>query len=145
MAFESNFTSVIKTVNDKLKAVDIQKMTAIQASTLLGLMRVRIHMDGIASDGTQIGYYTPAYMKTRKKAGRGSDEKVILSLTRSMENSEELYPLTNGTGIGFSTAENWQKAKWCEETYGKRIFAPTVEEEQTVVAIGQDYIRKHFK
>lgn len=145
MKLETNFASVINTIAGNLSAIDIQRMTALQASSLLATMRVRIHMDGIASDGNPIGIYSPAYMKTRKAAGRGNDTKVILSLTRSMENSEELYPLNNGTGIGFSTSENWQKAQWCEETYGKKIFAPTATEEAMVVAIGEDYIKTHLQ
>ena len=145
MELSSNLPTVIATVSKKLKAVDVRKMTAIQASSLMAAMRVRIFMDGRAKDGNQIGTYTPAYMKVRKAHGRGSDTKVILSLTRSMENSMELYPLTNGTGIGFSTAENVQKANWCERTYGKQIFAPMAEERAMVESIAQEYIHKYIK
>lgn len=135
--------AVISTVSEKLSAIDIDRLTRLQATSLLATMRVRIHQDGVASDGSQIGEYTPAYIKyARKKAGRGTDPKVILSLTRSMENSMELYPIENGTGIGFSTAENWQKAQWCTETYGKEIYAPTASEEAMVKSIGEDYIAK---
>lgn len=145
MKMSTNLPTVINTLVGKLKAVDVQKMTALMASSLMATMRVRIFMDGRASDGNQIGTYTPAYMKVRKANGRGSDTKVILSLTRSMENSISLYPLKNGTGIGFSTAENMQKSSWCEKTYGKQIFAPTVEENAMVVAIGDEYASKMLK
>lgn len=143
MDMKTNMAAVLKTVNDKLTAIDIDRMTRLQATSLLATMRVRIHMDGIASDGNPIGIYTPAYVKyVRQKAGRGTDNTVILSLTRSMENSMELYPIQNGTGIGFSTQENRQKAQWCEETYGKDIYAPTAEETIMCQQIAQDYIKK---
>lgn len=146
MKFSSNMASVINTISTQLSALDVDKMTRIQASTLLATMRVRVHQDGIASDGNPIGTYTPAYVKyVRQKHGRGADNKVILSLTRSMENSMELYPIPNGTGIGFSTAENFQKARWCEENYGKAIYAPTASETAMVLAIGEDYIKKALK
>lgn len=137
---------VLETINKKLSSIDIDRLTRLQATSLLATMRVRIHQDGLDSDGTQIGIYTPAYIKhTRAKAGRGTDNKVILSLTRSMENSMELYPIDNGTGIGFSTQENWQKAQWCEETYKKKIYAPTASETAMVMAIGEDYIAKQLQ
>lgn len=146
MDIHTNMAAAINVISDKLKAIDIDRMTRLQATSLLATMRVRIHQDGIASDGSQIGEYTPAYIKyTRMKAGRGTDNKVILSLTRSMENSLELYPIPNGTGIGFSTQENWQKAQWCTETYGKEIYAPTDSEAAMVTAIGEDYIANILK
>lgn len=146
IVFKSNMVAVVNQIDAKMSAIDIDRMTRLQATSLLGVMRVRIHQDGLDSQGTPIGIYTPSYIKyARAKAKRGTDPKVVLSLTRSMENSMELYPITNGTGIGFSTKENWQKAKWCEETYGKKIFAPTTQEREMVVAIGKDFIQKHFE
>lgn len=143
--FQSNLPAVINTINLKLTSLDVDKMTRLQATSLLAMMRVRIHINGNDSNGTPIGAYTPAYVKyTRIKAGRGTDNKVILSLTRAMEQSMELYPIQNGTGIGFSTKENWQKAKWCEETYGKKIYAPTAEERNVCIAIAQKYIKDHI-
>lgn len=146
MEFSSNMPAVISNVKAKLSAIDIDRMTRIQASSLLATMRVRINQDGIASDSNPIGTYTPAYIKyVRSKKGRGTDNKVILSLTRSMENSMELYPIKNGTGIGFSTQENFQKAKWCEENYGKKIYAPTASETEMVLAIGKEYVKNALK
>lgn len=134
--------AIINAVNTKLSAIDVDKMTRIQASTLLAVMRVRIHQDGLDSQGQAIGTYSPGYLKYRMKHKRGSDPRVILSLTRSMEQSMELYPVKNGTGIGFSTRENLNKSKWCEQTYGKRIYAPTISEKKMVIEIGKDYISK---
>lgn len=144
MEMKSNMPAIINTLSTKLSAIDVDKMTRIQASTLLAVLRNRIHVDGLDSQGYPIGTYTPSYLKYRQKHKRGADPKVILSLTRSMENSMELYPIEHGTGIGFSTKENWQKARWCEETYGKLIYSPTIQEKQLVIAIGQDYISKHL-
>lgn len=141
MKIENNFPSVIHAVESKIAQIDLQRATALAASSLLATLRVRIHKDGIASDGSQIGQYSPKYMRKRYEHGRNEGRKVVLSLTRAMENSEELYPLENGTGIGFSTDENWQKAVWCEGTYGKKIFAPTQEETAMVVEICDDYIK----
>lgn len=145
MVFKSNMPAFITTISTNLSAIDVDKMTRLQASSLLAVMRVRIHVDGLDSQGDPIGTYSLGYLKKREEMGRGSDTKVILSLTRSMEQSMELYPVTNGTGIGFSTKENWEKAMGCEERYKKRIYAPTMQEKRLVMSIGQDYIKKHIQ
>ena len=145
MDFSSNMASVLNTVSLKLTELDIKRMTNEQATTLLAVMRDRIHVRGEDSNGTQIGTYTPKYIKyARKKAGRGTDNKVILSLTRQMENGYLLVELPNGTGIGFTTNEDFLKAGWCEETYGKKIFSPTAEEKELVNQIAAEYIAKHL-
>lgn len=146
MIYSTNLPEIIKTVNLKLTSLQIDKMTRLQATSLLAVMRIRIHVDGKDSNGVQIGTYTPAYVRyARAKAKRGTDNKVILSLTRSMEDSYELYPIENGTGIGFNTTENMQKARWCEDTYQKPIFKPTAEEETMVKQIAEDFIARHIK
>lgn len=111
----------------------------------MAVMRERIHTQGKDSSGAPIGTYTPAYMRTRIKAKRGTNTKVILSLTRAMEDSYEVYPIANGYGIGFNTMENMQKARWCEDTYKKPIFAPTAEERALVKQIADDFITKVCK
>lgn len=145
MELQTNMPVVLNTVNMKLSALDIKRMTNIQATTLMAVMRDRIHVQGRDSNGAPIGVYTPRYIKySRKKAGRGTDSKVILSLTRQMENGYILVELQNGTGIGFSTHEDFHKAGWCEETYNKPIFKPTAEEKEMVNQIAEEYIAKYL-
>ena len=147
MELTTNMPVVLNTVNLKLSALDIKRMTNIQATTLMAVMRDRIHVQGRDSNGAPIGVYTPKYIKySRKKAGRGTDSKVILSLTRQMENGYILVELpdNSGTGIGFSTHEDYLKAGWCEETYKKPIFKPTAEETAMVNQIAEEYIAKNL-
>lgn len=126
-----------------LSELDANKLATLQASTLLAVMRTRIHVDGLATDGQPIGIYSPAYLKRRAKAGRGSDPKVILSLTRTMENSWTLLPQDNGSvGIGFQNPAQAQKAQWMEEIYEKKIFQPTFEEKKLLEDIRKGFVRK---
>lgn len=142
---EHNGEVIFKTIDAKLAAIDIDKMTRLQATSLMAAMRRRIHVNGLDSSGKPIGVYSPGYLKyTRPKYGRKEGTTVVLSLTRSMENAMKLYPIENGTGIGYITAEQLQKAKWCEQTYKKRIFAPTEEERAMTQAIAENYIKEHF-
>jgi len=143
MTYSTNLPTVPATVNLTLTEMQRDKMTRLQAVTLMAAMRDRIHVQGKDSNGTPIGTYTPAYIRARIKAKRGTDNKVILSLTRALEDSYEVYPIENGYGIGFNTMESMQKARWCEDTYKKTIFAPTAEERALVKQIADDFIAKY--
>jgi hypothetical protein len=77
---------------------------------------------------------------TRPKYNRGSDTKVILSLTRQMENDMKVSPIDKGYGIGYSNSHNFDKSQWVEETYyGKgvhgKIFTLSPKEIEVVNAI----------
>lgn len=97
---------------------------------LIDLMTKRIHENGIASDGSPIGTYNNAYLKLReKKYSRTADKKVIVSLTRQLENDWSVIPTTNGYGIGFKNSLNFDKAGWVEEQKDKVIFSLSTAEE----------------
>ena len=51
ITIQSNLEEVLTTVHQKLSAVDVDKMTRLQATSLMAAMRQRIHVDGKASDG----------------------------------------------------------------------------------------------
>ncbi|WP_206197677.1 hypothetical protein [Terrimonas sp.] len=132
------------------------------------MMTERIHKKGIASDGSQIGTYSPAYMKVRTgnygnstrykrgaKAGRtkdagvysrgknkgtprpqykrSADPKIVVSLTRGLENDWHTFPVKNGWGIGFHFPDNFQKLKWVEARKKKIIGLPTSEEREILL------------
>lgn len=91
---------------------------------LIVLMKRRIHEDGTASDGSQIGTYSSAYLKLREdKYNRTSDTTIIVSLTRQLENDWSLISDNDNYGIGFNNPFNTQKARWVEENKGKDIFS----------------------
>lgn len=147
IAMETNLEYTINTISENLSNIDIDQMTRLQASSLMAEMRQRIHTKGLATDGNPIGTYTPGYMRTRQRHGRKEGDKVVLSLTRAMENSMVLIPIENGTGIGYTTAEQLQKAKWNDKraAYGSReIFAPTENERMMVEQIAQSFIEQHM-
>jgi hypothetical protein len=153
------------------------EMLRTMATTVLGLMKVRIHTDGLDANGNRIGTYSPAYMKVRqgiftnsgvfskgknkgsiKDAGvftkgknkgqarprynRGPDTKVILSLTRQMENDMKVIAVDNGYGIGYSNPHNFDKSQWTEATYKRqgKIFALSSGETDAVTAIAEKFV-----
>lgn len=145
---ETNMDVVVSKMVANMSTIDIDKMTRLQASSLLAMIRKRVHVEGRASDGAPIGNYSKHYRdRIRPKYGRKEGSKVVLSLTRAMENGMVLTPITNGTGIAYLTKELLQRAKWQEKRvcYGSRpIWSPTAEERDMVMKIGQKYIDEHF-
>lgn len=125
-------------------------------------MKERIHKEGNASDGRQIGTYSPDYMKLRtgnyqnadynkkgerKNSGyftkgqnatfsiktrkadakrpnynRDNSTKIVVSLTRQLENDWAVIATQSGYAIGFNNPFNLQKARWVEKGQRKLIF-----------------------
>lgn len=153
--FVSNIKEVTTRLVKKLSSVseggeNLDKMIREVAITQAALMRERIHENGQDASGGQIGTYSPAYLKTRvRKHNRTADPRVILSLTRQMENdftsgAENPDPTkTNkGYGIGFKNPENFKKSQWCEENYGKPIYRFTTNERANIPVIVRDFINR---
>lgn len=155
----TNLAQVNEAIQTKLKLLGApETFLRPLCFDLIDLMTRRIHIDGVASDGGQIGTYSPAYMKVRtgnygnstritrgpnkgtlKNSGvytkgghkggarpaynRSSDPKVIVSLTRQLENNWSVIATPNGFGIGFTNPFNLQKARWVEAQKKKEIFS----------------------
>lgn len=77
---------------------------------------------GVFSGDEKVGTARPRY-------NRSSDTKVILSLTRQMENDMSVIASGSGYGIGYLNPLNYQKAIWCEETYKKPILTKLTPDE----------------
>ena len=110
------------------------------AIEVIPMMTERIHQKGEASDGNQIGTYSSGYLKLRERGNkkqqipvRGSDSKVIVSLTRKLEQDWSVIATQNGYGIGFLNPFSLQKARWVEENKDKKIFNLSKAEQQYAV------------
>ena len=156
--------SGLEEIRNKIASIDMNKLCYNIASSLKGEIKHRVHVEGKASDGSNIGEYSEGYMKVRtdnfksKKIVRGErkgqhrkiynrngNKMVVLSLTRQMEmdmSSTNPIPIENGFGIGYNNDLNYKKAKWQEETYNKKIWDLTDRENETVRNIISDYVEK---
>lgn len=122
----------IKQQLEKLKNKDyLLRPVAIE---VIPMMTERIHQKGQASDGNQIGTYNNSYLKLRqKKYKRDASTKIIVSLTRQLENNWSVIATQNGYGIGFINPFNLQKARWVEGKKGKIIFSLSNSEQEYAV------------
>lgn len=121
----SNIGEVTAELAAKLKALSNPELIPRQlAFDTIDLMTRRIHEQGKASDEGQIGTYSSNYLKLReRKYNRKSDTKVIVSLTRQLENDWSVIATNGGYGVGFKNSFNLQKARWVEEGKARQIFS----------------------
>lgn len=81
----------------------------------------------------------------RPKYNRTSDTKVILSLTRQMENDLSVLPSGTGYGIGYNNPDNFKKSQYNETTYQKKIWSLTEEEKALAVQTAENYVTENLK
>jgi len=116
----SKVLSKVDSIFEKLQ--DKEYLLRPLAVETIANMKERIHKDGAATDGAQIGTYSNGYIRTRAENSRGEGRKVIVSLTRQLENDYAVLGTTTGYGIGFNNPFNRQKAGWVEDGQKKIIF-----------------------
>lgn len=160
IAFNSNGKDVLDAIKADIKGKaspqETDKLLRTIASTLTGMMRDRVHVQGKDANDNQIGTYSPEYMKVRtndfksskivrgvnkgqarKKYNRTSDTKVILSLTRQMENDMSIcernpIKIPYGYAIGYQNDFNFDKLTWLEKKYKKQILTKLSKHEEQV-------------
>lgn len=156
---------------------DIFREVALE---LIPMIHERIHVKGLAADGSEIGVYSDGYMKvrtgdygnskrisrgvnkgkakdsgtisrgvnkgsSRERYNRSGDTKVILSLTRQMENDYAVVAGEIGWGIGFNNSFNYDKATWNDNRYGKTVYDLTEDELDAAVKLTELLITEAFK
>lgn len=90
------------------------------------------------------GVYTKGFKKGEKRPNyhRGSDRKVIASLTAEMENNFAVKEVDNVTfGLGYLNELSYNKSQWVEATYKKDIFSLTQEELDKVTELSYLYVK----
>lgn len=141
MRIKTNISEVTGNIARKLQVLkDKEYLLRPVAFGLIDKMTQRIHVDGKASDDEQIGNYNSNYLKVRQRKpyNRTADTKIIVSLTRQLENDWSVIATDKGYGIGFNNPFNLQKARWVEERKDKEIFSLTTEEKEYAV----DYLNE---
>lgn len=176
---KTNIGDVMQLTVQKLEQLtNTDQMLRTAATSVLDLMKKRIHKDGLDADGKPIGNYSKGYIKIRtgnygnsakvsrgkntgklKDAGvfskgknkgavrpkynRTADTKVVLSLTRQMENDMKVVAIkSNSYGIGYTDKHNYDKSQWNEATYRRRgkIFSLSTSEQQVVTDIANEFV-----
>lgn len=164
LTIKTNLNQVLSNLGQSFASImDKNYLLRPVAIEVLPMMTERIHQEGKASDGGQIGTYSNGYMKLRTgnygnsgvfkrgknkgklkdsgvftrgaqkgqprpKYNRSADTKVIVSLTRQLENNWSVLETQKGYGIGFTNPFNADKLRWVEEMKDRIISNLTTEE-----------------
>lgn len=141
---KTNIGVVTEAIKKRLQILgDKEKMLRPVCFDVIDLMTKRIHVDGKDASDAQIGTYNPSYLELRKKKfSRSGDTKIIVSLTRQLENDWSVMATPKGYGIGFLNSFNLQKARWVEENKGKIIFSTSVSERNYAIERIQEITRE---
>lgn len=110
---------------------------------VIELMTNRIHNRGENAASSPIGTYNNQYLKLRqKKFSRTPDKKIIVSLTRQLENDWSVIPTQKGYGVGFLNSLNLQKARWVEKNKGQKIFSLSQAEQDHSLTLIQELVKQ---
>lgn len=90
---------------------------------------------GLFTRGAKKGEARPRYNRT-------ADTKVIISLTRQMENDFSVIATEKGQGLGYKNIENARKVGYVEETYKKKIFRLTSAEKEQTKKLAVSFVQK---
>lgn len=132
-SIQSNIGEVTGNIEEKIKKLgDKEYIPRTLSFDLIDLMTKRIHIDGVAADGSQIGTYNKDYLSLRQRKYKRTDSKIIVSLTRQLENDWNVIATDDGYGIGFLNSHNFDKARWVEANKDKKIFSLSATEQQYV-------------
>lgn len=129
---KADFSSLAGRITEKLTAIlNPEVLLRPIAFDLASEMTIRIHDEGKSSGGDLIkeGGYSEPYLKIRQsKYNRTADKKVILSLTRQLEDDWAVIATKRGYAIGWKNSFNYQKAEWMTSLFNKPIFSLSASE-----------------
>lgn len=146
ITIKTNIVQVGQDLKNKISKIkDKEYLLRPVCFDLIDLMTRRIHVDGVASDGNPIGTYSNGYLRIRLKEKRGTDRKVIVSLTRQLENDWSVIATAKGYGIGFKNSHNLDKARWVEEIKEKKIFDLSASEKTYAIDLIKDLSNNALK
>lgn len=146
LEIKTNIQAVLKRIEGDIKKIeDPEYMLRPVMIELIPIIHERIHEKGQDASGSAIGDYKDSYMKTREKHGRKEGKKVVISLTRQLENDYAVVATQKGYGIGFNNPLNFDKVGWVEEHFDKKIFSLTRAEEVYAHARFEELAREALK
>lgn len=139
----TNIGAVTERIRERLARLrDAEYIPRQLAFDTIDLMTNRIHIEGKDANDSAIGDYSKGYLKLRQaKYSRSSDPKIIVSLTRQLENDWSVIATDKGYGVGFLNAFNLQKARWVEQIKDKDIFSLSPSELKKIEEIVQEMTR----
>ncbi len=121
-------TSLIKRLNGLERNV-LDKLTRTVAADLVSSNIGRVHNEGKAVDGSDIGDYKEGAYKKKREARQKRVDKVNLDFTGKLSKEFSLEASGQTVGVGFTTEYAANLYEVLEEKYKKKIWGVTQEDE----------------
>ncbi len=139
ISISSNATAVCNKLKWQLAtlfpgAATNERIFGTAAESIKNAMVQRIHGQGKASDGSDIGVYATRGKQLKAKTGG----KVNLVGTGRLRDGLSVQRTPQGFGIGWGSDELVRRSHELERKYGKRIWHPSAEELQMVFITAQN-------
>jgi hypothetical protein len=146
-SYKSNSKQVLGPLIKKLqglKANVVDKVTREIAADLVASNIGRIHNDGKAVNGSDIGDYTNgAYKKKRQEKGKRLD-KVNLDFSGKLSKEFSFEPTGGSVNVGFITDYGGGLQEVLEEKYSKKIWGATQEDEKVANEVATNRINNYL-
>jgi hypothetical protein len=146
-SYKSNSKQVLGPLIKKLqglKANVVDKVTREIAADLVASNIGRIHNDGKAVNGSDIGDYTNgAYKKKRQEKGKRID-KVNLDFSGKLSKEFSFEPTGGSVNVGFITDYGGGLQEVLEEKYSKKIWGATQEDEKVANEVATNRINNYL-
>lgn len=147
-SYNSNTKEVLGKLRSQLEGLPkdvVNPLTRVIAADLVASNIRRIHNEGKAVDGSDIGSYgNEKYKEKRKDKGKRVD-KVNLVFSGKLEKELSFQATSdNEAGVGFLTSYGSDVSEYNEEQFNKKIWGVTSEDEEVAQEIVINRVRKHF-
>lgn len=123
------------------EAVKSDRVRWIALSTVLSQHKPRIFVNGVASDGSQIGTYSKKYAEYKSKKGRNAGF-VNLVDTGQMMSDYGLIATGDKYAFGFQNGFNADKMDWMTDKYQKDIAHLSEQELELLLNVLTDELGK---
>jgi hypothetical protein len=147
-SYKSNAKSVIGGLVKKLdglKSNVLDKVVREISVDLVASNMSRIHNDGKAVNGSDIGDYAEGKYKEKRKDKQKRTDKVNLDFTGKLSKEFSLEAVGPGEiGVGFLTDYGSNLQEVLEEKYNKKIWGVTQQDEIVAKKIAENRINKYL-
>ena len=139
MATQQAFKKLIGQLNVLSKTDKVERSVFSQMASVTSN---RIFNEGKNADNQEIGTYSQGYQRTRARKNYEPSRKVILRATEQMFQDWSLVVSGKNYGLGFKNSANADKSYWVEDTYSQDIFKHTQEEENLLIELFDQEVKK---
>jgi hypothetical protein len=130
--YRSNVREVLGPLKKKLEGIKpnvLDKLTRTIAADLVSSNMSRIHNEGKAVNGSDIGDYIDGPYKKKREKRQKRVDKVNLDFSGKLHKEFSLEANSQGIGVGFTSEYGANLQEVLEEKYNKTIWGVTREDE----------------